>query len=472
MISVPEAGDIAGQVQAGVDLISALAQVANGTLDASALVENGISIAGEALSGGITAAADVVGAVTTTALSGLAMTGPTGAAIADAVAAGVSAATAEIPVVGEVVAVVAAVIEILAAYVGGGVDSVDQVLGASKATAQICGSIGRFSSSHKSLSGNPIGWEMADYLAFVRPPSSSTSPEKFKSLMSEVAQFYISKSNSYAPELNQSNDTNNIVNAINSFVGVVNSSLPIYTAEEFLSWQVPLCTPVWFDWYKPTGIEDCNTDLTFGGGGDSTTALAQWQAMVSSSAAQKKLSAWLKATPSVGGLSPTQIVQMAMVAPLDPLYWSSDLYGMVGSSGSADGFATVYYNVDLMNGIATHLMMRASGASPMGVLSELLMQSALLSQYGGTDSSGNSIPNVSKNQYGFHRLVDDYITYVNALGYSQSLSTAGMVGAVVAGAAGATLVGILGYSLWKRQSPLVTVGQAKSKIIRVGGRYL
>ena len=428
---LPNPGDIQGQAQQGLTLIN---QIQSG--NTSALLQAGVSLLGAIPGSGGAILQDAIGG----AFSGFAMGGPCGA------------------VIGGIVGLAEGVESVIA-----GADAVTSVLGVSKATQIIGARVASLSNKNVAvLSGNPQGWAMADWVSFAHPPNTSGNAAGFMTLMKNVAGYYVSVVDpvgpaAFEPYMFQDGDGN--PNCIaNALCG--SNSAPAcnqYTAKQFLGKQGPLCTPVWFNWYQPSNIVDCNHYLSFGSGGAGGDAAAL-------------LSTWQQSTYAQGGLSQADIVQRAIATLPDRLYWSYDLYGTTLPSG-VGGWQTIYYNVDLMNAMATVLMMRSAGGSTQTIVSELLIQSAILAQSGGVDPSGNPLPgNLTQNQYGFHRFVDDHIKMAiqeNAAA-GTSLSTSDMVGAVATGATLTVLAGILGYSAYTKQSPVAATGALLARGRRLG----
>jgi hypothetical protein len=436
---LPNPGDVQGQAQSGMNLIN---QIQQG--DSTALMQAGITLGGSVLGKGAAVLTDVLGG----AMEGFAIDGPVGAAV------------------GAVVGFV----EAAGGLISGGSDQVVKFYGLSDATQTITRAVlGMANQQTAVLSGNPQGWAMADYCAITYPPNTSTRPEKFMSLMKSAAGFVASNGffdvvgyGQYPKSTN--NGPTSVANALCSGgkAGSYGAPCNDTTGAQFLKNQVALCTPVWFDWSQQTQIGDCTADLYFGSGGaggDVATLESRW----------------IQSTFAQGGLTQTEIVQRALARLPDPLYWSADLYGCAISSGTfGTGFATYYYNLDLLNAMATVLMMRSMGASTQAVVSELLIQSAIINQNGAKDPGGNPLPgNPSANHAGFYSLLNDHIAMAQAenaaiaAAASAELSTAGMVGAVAAGATAAILVGILGYSAYTKTSPMTVTREAVTRIQRL-----
>lgn len=439
---LPNAGDIEGQVQSGNNLISQIHSAANDPTASAGLLEAGISLVANAIGGpGGAVLTDALGG----AMSGFAMAGPMGA------------------VAGAIVGLAEGILGLFQ-----GADAVVATVGVSAATQTISAAVQAIGAQHPDiLTGKPQGWAMADWAAFARPPHTTKNSKTFFAMMQAVSRYVASTITPGLSELamsgpyaqNDSGDPSNIANALCGTQWQMTSRCNNYTPAQFAAWQKSLCTPVWFDWYQPGQIEDCEKDLFFGSGGAGGNVSALLQT-------------WINSTYAQNGLSQQQIVQRAVSSMIDPMYFGSDLYGLPMPSGFS-GWGTVYYNPDLMNAVATVLMMRSAGASTQAIVSELLIQAAILSAHGSQDPSGNKLPgDVKLNQYGFHQLLDDHIRMAqteNALIPPVSTAPAGLsTGAQIAtvfGAAGATMaVGLLGYSAYKKQSPVDVLQGLRSRI--------
>jgi hypothetical protein len=423
---LPAPGDIQGQIQAGQNLAQQIEQASGPGGDPSALLEAGIAIAGSSIGGGAGVAVSTVGGI----LAGAAMAGPMGAAIA---------------FVGSVAAILSQ------AFSGG---STAQANGVSKATATISNRIQSYGTpvGLGPNVGEPGGWSAADWSAFARPPSKTKNQSKLFSMVRNALTFY------------QYTNPGAIGEEAQLFFGIDNlpDSLNGENPNSFASKQVPLCTPIWFNWNNPSLIANCDRDLKFGSGG------------AGGSVATLK-NRWIQGTKPLPGLSQSQIVANAIRNLPDPLYWSSSLYGWVWPSGwEGSDYDTAYFNIDLLNAMASTLNMLSRGASLQAVISELLIQSYILSMQGSEDLTGKPISHVSDNQYGFHQFVDDYLVMGRAqqqTATSPDLSTGAKVGAVLAGVTGAVLVGILGYSAVTKTSPVQTTRLALARAGQLRRRF-
>jgi hypothetical protein len=442
---LPSPGDVQGQAQSGMNLINQIQQGQIGSL-----LDAGIATGASAIGGpGAAVLMDIVGG----ALSGFAMAGPMGAA------AGAVEGFAE------------AVISLFQ----GGPDEVTGFVGLSAATQTITKSVLGLLGQHQAiLSGNPQGWAMSDWAATVFPPNSSPNASKFMSLMKTTAKYVASQGflgvgmPGEVPPTSTNGGPTSIANALCSGGSASGSvaagggySVPCnsFSAQGFLNDQQPLCTPVWFDWSQQGQIADCSSDLYFGSGGaggDPSTLYNRW----------------VESTYAQNGLTQAQIVARAMQQLPDPLYWSVDLYGCAVSSNG--GYATTYYNLDGLNAMATILMMRSSGASTQAIVSELLIQSAILQQTGNKVPGGASLPgSANDNHCVFYSLLDDHIRMAqaeNAAAVSAAgaqLSVAGKVGAVALGATGTILAGILAYSVYSKTSPVTVTRETVARVERL-----
>jgi hypothetical protein len=442
----PQPGDIQGSIQKGNDLINQIQGAANDPSAAAGLLEAGISLAGNAVGG---PGGSILTSAVAAGVSGFAMAGPMGA------------------VAGAIFALAEGVLSMFQ-----GANAVIGTVGVSAATQTITAAVQAMASQHPDiLTGKPQGWAMADWMAFARPPSSTHNTKGFFNLMQAVSRYIASTippgsaafSSGHVPySQNDSGDPSNIANALcGTQWQISGANCNKYTPSQFARWQKPLCTPVWFDWYQSNQIVDCDKDLFFGdgGAGGSVDELKQ---------------RWIQSTYAQNGMSQEQIVDNAIAHMIDPMYFGSDLYGVPTPSGFS-GYGTVYYNTDLMNGIATVLMMRSAGALTKSIAAELMIQSAILAAHGAEDPSGNPMPgDVSLNQYGFHHLLNDHLRMVQeeeaglaVVPVSTDLSLAAKIGIVTAAASGAVLVGVLGYSAVTKTSPRETTRLAIARTRRL-----
>lgn len=439
----PQPGDIQGSIQKGQDLITQIQGAANDPSAAAGLLEAGISLVGNAVGG---PGGSILTSAVGMGVSGFAMAGPMGA------------------IAGAITALAEGVVGLFQ-----GADTVIGAVGVSAATQTISAAVQAMASQHPAiLTGKPQGWAMADYMAWVRPPSTTKNPKTYLNLMQTVARYVFSTVPGFVADAtlpysqDNNGDPSNIANALCGTKYQVLAPCNKRTAAQFSHYQKALCTPVWFDWYQPNQIVDCDRDLYFA----SPTLKGNSNALKA---------AWVQSTFAQNGMSQEQIVDNAIANMIDPLYFSADLYGLPMPSGFS-GYGTVYYNTDLINGIATVLMMRSAGASTLAITSELMIQAAILAAHGNEDPSGNPMPgDVSLNQYGFHHLLNDHLKMIQqetagtglVAVSSTDLSPAAKVGAVMAGVTGAVLVGILGYSAVKRISPIETTRLAVARTRRI-----
>ena len=422
----PLLGNIDGQIQAGQQIY---AQIVAG--DVQGLLSDGIDLIGNAVGGVGGTLIDVGGG----ALSGLAIAGPWGAAAAG-------------------------LLSIAGDLLGGGADTVAAVIGESKATQMISASIASLLKQQEGSLGHQQGWAMADYLAFASPPNKTKRVSTFMSMMRNVAQYAWNNDPGFnQPYWSRQDGPSNLANALCGDTGF-QPSCNYFTPQQFVGWQVPICTPVLFQWNDVSAIQNCTSDLIFGSGG-------------AGGSVSKLKSTWISQTPLIPGVSQEQIVENAIAKAPDPLYWGSDLYGVVTNSGAfASGYATYYFNLDLMNGFATVLAMRSVYASTMSVVAELLLQAALLKEHGNVDANGNALRgHTSNNQYGFFQLLNDHIQMaINedktaGVTPTQALTSSWSPAAIVAATVGIAAVGgILGYSAYTRQSPVTVVKSMGSRL--------
>jgi hypothetical protein len=454
---MPSVGNYTQQAQAGYGLVQQIIQATSNPSSSAAqsLLAAGIALASSAIGGG--PGGQMLSSVLGGALTGLATVGPMGAA-----AAGISAAISSI------------------ASLGQPADQVVDIVTNSQATQVINGRIQARASKNPALvTGKPQGWAMADYMATAFPPSKTNNPKKFISILQSYAKclassgpqstldpkWYYAQAGVFHPNYDPTNLTNVLcVDGATppQFAGNCNR----YTTSQFVGWQKPLCTPVFFLWNQSSQIVDCSQDLLFGSGGaggDATTLLQRWTSSVY----------------PLPGMTQQQIVQYAIARAPDPLYWGADLYGSTQPSGAfSSGWQTVYWQPDLLNAMATVLMMLSSGASTQAIVSELLIQSYILQQLGGIDPTGAKVDWSSCSLVGFHQLIDDYITLANqqnaqspaqiAAEEAGTLSPAAAVGAFMTGASGMALAMILAYSAFTRTSPVTVTRSAMTRASRIG----
>jgi hypothetical protein len=418
--SLPSVGDVQGQVQAGNTLIS---QIQSG--DTSALADAGVAFVNAVTGESKGAIADVM-SIASGALAGLIAAGPVGAVLG-----GVGGAISDF------------------SSLFGGYAGITHIYGMSHATEIITARVSSMaSSSIAAKSGNPQGWAMADYLATVSPPNTGNQ--------GKLAHLLLTIGGMCGP------------GGIAAEVITGPQCVPVGNTDP----TAPLCTPVWFNWFNQANIVDCSHDLTFGAGGAKGTT---------SGSASALLQEWVSETFAKNGLTQSQIVQNAIARAPDPAYWSAALYGAYFDPTIGSAY-TVLWNPDLLNAMATVLMMLSVGCSTQSIVSELLIQSAILDQYGtqlpnvGCDPSSGSgdicvnAGNAPLAQAGFYSLLDDYIALANAENAAAgigTISTEDKIGMLLLGATGACVVGLLGYSAVTRTSPLVVLGRVKGRLRRV-----
>jgi hypothetical protein len=423
--SLPSVGDVQGQVQAGNNLIS---QINDG--DTAALAEAGVALVNAVTGESKGALAEVLG-LASGALSGLIAAGPVGAAV------------------GLISSAIADFSSLFGGYVG-----VTHIYGMSHATEIIASRVASMaSSSVDTESNNPQGWFMSDYLATALPPSTGNQA-KLAGLLETIFSMCSSPQG-------QTPDPFSI--SCVSQAAILGNTDP----------SAPLCTPVFFNWFNSAAIADCSHNLVFGSSGAKGVTNGTPSAL---------LQQWVASTRVQNGLTQSQIVQNAIARAPDPIYWSSSLYGAYIDPTIGSAY-TVFWNPDLLNAMATVLMMLSVGCSTQSIVSELLIQSAIMDTYGtqlpnvGCNTSPNSgdicvnVPgNAAISQAGFHALVDDYIALANAENAAAGItdySTADKIGMLLVGATGACVVGLLGYSAVTRTSPLVALKQVGGRLRRL-----
>jgi len=455
--SLPPEGDTQAQANTGANLSALINQAASSGGDPAALAMAGISFLRSELVGSSNGAGGVIlglaSSATEGALAGSSVAGPIGAAI------------------GAAVGLVTGILSDI--FGGAGPDTIVGVAGVSQATSKIGTMLSRMLQQFVPIEGvnsyKPQGWSMANYFAVAGFGGSANTSvgqapyvgcktkntAQYMAMLQNIGQFLQSDSNdSFASSMMSSIDgPSNIANALNG----------AYTAQDFANFAQPLCTPVWFDYTNANKIVDCNNDLYFGSGGTGSSSLSTLKAQ------------WVASTYPNPPLTQEEIVEAAIAKAPDPLYWCADLYGVPTSSGG--GYATYICNPDLINGVSTVLYMRSIGASTQAIVSELLLQQHILQLYGNVDLSGQPLSGIPQNRYGFQKLVDDHIAMAKAEGYygraqnPVAISPPSYfwsswndweIAAALAGTLG--VGGVLGYSVYKRQSPLMTLQAMKDRV--------
>lgn len=457
---LPQAGDVSGQLASGQTLLN---QINAG--DWSSLASEGMYFANKL--GG----ANPILSAAAGAMSGLLTTGPTAAGFA---------------------AMAVVDIEAIGASSFGGYQGIAAVFGVSNATTATAGAIAS-TGGVSLLDQKPLGWHMADYLAFACPPKTSKRLSILANILNQVGPTLFvygwGKNAISAGDLTKSGwyPTGSNCGTDDQPQGCI----PI----------VPVCTPVIWNWMNGNNIQDCSYNLYFGTGGAGGNPAAL-------------KAKWLSNTSVSSGLTQAQILEAAITRAPDPFYWAAIMYGAYYNVGQWDldpggSSETCLWQPDLLNGLATVLGMRCKGASTQSVALELLLQQLRLKTLG--QQPGYS-PSVAKSPTqveaiamsavglpgttaGFQQLLDDHLNLAKlendiAAGIVQpiagmtlmeqatttslpmtpvsvSLSTASKVGAVLAGAGVALAGGILVYSAVTRTSPVTTVELAYARTRRL-----
>ena len=129
-------------------------------------------------------------------------------------------------------------------------------------------------------------------------------------------------------------------------------------------------------------------------------------------------------------MSASTCLARALQRAPDPLFFDADLYGAAPNNSY-----TLYYNVDLMNAMATVLAMLSKGVSTRAIISELLVQANVLAQDNALNQGIGNPANVSP---GYRALLDDYIALAAAEDHDKNATMASVIAACPAGFAGRT----------------------------------
>jgi hypothetical protein len=458
---LPRAGDVGGQLASGQTLLN---QIQEG--DWQSLASEGMYFANK-LGGSNPVLSAAAGA-----MSGLLTTGPTALGFGE-------------------MAVVD--IEAIGASSFGGYQGIAAVFGVSNATVATAGAIAS-TGGVSLLDQKPLGWHMADYLAFAYPPKTSKRLSTLAKILNQVG-----------PTLYTYGWAKNDVSAKSLTTPgwyATGDACDTGDQPQGCSPIVPVCTPVLWNWTNGNNIQDCAVNLYFGTGGAGGTV-------------SDLRSKWLNSTSVNAGLSQSQILNAAEARAPDPLYWASILYGAYFETGQWDldpggSSVTCLWQPDLMNGLATVLGMRCQGASTQSVAMELLLQQLRLktlgSQPGYSAATMNSPTNVEAlaidavgmpgTTAGFQQLLDDHLDLAqleNDIAAGVSRPMAGMTlmeqattkplpptplavsapvpassfttaGKVALGAGAVLVGGVLLYSAKHRISPVTTVELAYAKV--------
>jgi hypothetical protein len=449
----------------GQNLVNA---IQSGSSDSIAsLAQAGISFIGSIGGGEYAQVATMASDVLSGALAGASIAGPYGAAVG----------------------AVAGLVEGLAS--AGTFLGVTGTGGVSQATEVITQRVLSYASTYRDpRSNNPQGWAMADWCAVAHPPTISKRESTWRKLAfgALATDLFLQILPNYGPA------------ALNEDVnGISLQSVPNANGNNGKSEEQALCTPVWWNWSTPTNsgpgglVGNCVLDLYRKNSKDSADSLQN---------------TWIQSTQGVSNtLTQEVIVQRAQQRRPDPLYFGMTLYGNASNSSFLTSGQTIYRNPDGINAMATVLGMLSRGASPMSIVSELSIQAYILSLHGNVFGStqpnggqkfelgypGHTLQGVgwsmTQAQLTVHQLLADYSAMARALAQganwtgpecwttppvlatpvalTPSLTTSSKVGAVAAGAAGALLIGVLGYSAYTRTSPVETARLAAARTGRL-----
>lgn len=460
--SLPGTGDLSSQLTQGQNLItnakSVISGIASGNPDSRALA--GLLSQGMAMSNSIpsssqlgTIVRDVMTIGSATALG--ATSGPWGAAV------------------GAVVSSIEVLIQSLFGSGGGG--NVVYVTGEPTRGAthlyNLVKQWGQMANHFGLTSGSVMGWTFYDYLARKYPPSGMTAANA-QIVWGDVV------SNIYNAEMTPSaghvapHDPTTTVNSRQQLAEEYfktnyqqygpcssSSSQPFEAScvkwpggnqpdyEKYLKIVNPLATAVFWEWGQPCPSDPCPPGSLDGVQNNEFFTKAAQQSI------GELYAIWQGDTSPIRGnngrvLSVQQIMNYAERHRPSSMFFASDLY-VVQMTGRNQCFG----NCETMSGVATACGILAAGGSCQTVLSELLIQQAILQTLDGKVSPL------------FRMLVEEYLAKAQverataAAGAGipgADLSTAGKVGAVAAGATGAVLFAILAYSAATKTSPVET----------------
>jgi hypothetical protein len=132
--------------------------------------------------------------------------------------------------------------------------------------------------------------------------------------------------------------------------------------------------------------------------------------------------------PLSNKISQKACVELALRRAPDPLFFSADLYGCIPNNSY-----TIYYNIDLLNALATVLAMISHGASSRAVACELLTQANILQE---TQALGHHVGDPANVSPGFRALLDDYLALAHAEDHDKNATMASVTGSMPVGFAG------------------------------------
>jgi hypothetical protein len=485
--SLPQAGNLQSQIAQGQNLIttaqSAVSGIASGNPNAqaiAALLSQGVTMANNLTSSSSlgTIVRDIMTIGTATAAGACA--GPWGAAV------------------GAIVSSLEVLIQALFGSGGGWVTycAGEPTQGASR-LYNLVKQWGSMSLHMGQLSGNVMGWTFYDYIARKYPPSG-TGKSMQTDLWNEVAQtvwnagkqgngpnnstqltigpwnnmgyagtqmwpnpskaaeaYFASNYNSYGP-CSSSSDQPFAARCVvwpgnyTGPAGVEDQSGSMSDEAAYMKIVQPLATPVFWGWGEPGSpdqpglINDVENNEFFGKTNKNITDFYNiWKG---------------DTTPIVNNageqLSVQDIMTYAEANRPSPMFYASDLYVL-----QTAGRDQIFCNCDVMSGVATVFGQLAAGASCQSIISELLMQQSILQSLDGKVSPL------------FRLLVEEYLAKATAERETATLAAANnppagwSTGAKVAlGAAVLGVGGLLGYSAYKKESPLVVIQGLKSSI--------
>jgi hypothetical protein len=343
------------------------------------------------------------------------------------------------------------------------------------------------------FSGNPFGWTYYDYISRKYPPSST--PPSQQSQLWSLVEANINRAAQSTSNPNQpytlgivdeagsilasgTNFTSNF--AVNYFLANYYEYGPCSTSS-YDPFEASCVVPGTLDWSNPSStymkvVQPVGTPILWwwaqpngsGSGGASPgdgivdVMHNEWFG-TSNQDDDDRYYDWQQDTTPIQGrdgrtISASDIMSYAIANRPSPMFYASDLY-VTQASGPNELFG----NCAAMSGVAMVCGLLAAGGSCQSIVSELLMEQNFLQHMDG------GVPPL------FRALVEEYIAKAaieRALassgvpaGPSSFWSTPGGEAAAVAlGALGAGAVGVLGYSAYMRQSPLVVLENIGSRI--------
>ena len=409
--NLPGVGQIQGQIKTGMSL---LAQIQGGSITSAA--EGGFELAAGA-------AADVLANLGPKGQAVAAILEGAVAGVATGIGAGVAIGAAAGASIGPWGAVAGAIVGAAVGFAEGefmGAPLPPLAVANSTATSAIAGALqGWITAWGQDPDGAPPGQHMADWCAAATPPKSMDSLEskQFLILGKSIVQW-----------ASQHDSQGLFYDHRTKLLGIGNTSPTILaywkmsfnptpgassvSLQEFVSWQIPICAPVFWNWFAPTQMAGTTCSSSTGGGDNDegyVTALSYpgtQQSMPSPNNPKELETIWRQYTRARGGKTANEIVDSAKKRRPSPKWFALDVYGAwlpTGGKLMGNTWSTVYFDCDLLNGMATVLGMLAVGSSTQAIVSELLLQVSILYNSGIKKYSAESV------SPGLKMLLDDYL---------------------------------------------------------------